>query len=351
MQHRERASPLGQLSWDDLKFFLVCAESGSFRKAGRLLKVDSATIVRRITRLEATIGLRLFNRLTDGVTLTDEGCLVAQHAQAMERAAASIERQSQLSSAVGVRGHVRVAITEGVGTYWVLPRLLDFQKANRRLTFELQATMEHTDVGRLEADMSVQFLRPERPDLISVRLGYLHVYPFASHSYRELYGLPSSMEEVKRHRLIQQAGPLLQPGMYERVLGVDSLEGIVGVATNSSSAVLYAVERGAGIGMLPTYAPTLGAKLIPLDLGFSHRLELWLTYHPDLRNSPRHMVVVEWLRRIFDPARFPCFAEKFIHPADLPRLLADAAAINSVAGFAAANPVSLDGIELSEGAL
>jgi DNA-binding transcriptional LysR family regulator len=329
---------------------LACVETRSFRKAGKLLKVDSATIVRKITRLEAAIGIRLFNRLTDGVTLTDEGCAVAEHARAMERAAISIERQSQISS-LGVRGHVRVAITEGVGTYWVLPRLLDFQKANRRLTFELQATMEHTDIGRLEADMSVQFIRPERPDLISVRLGFLHVYPFASLSYRELYGLPSSMEEAKKHRLIQQAGPLLQPGMYERALGVESLEGIVGVVTNSSSAVLYAVERGAGIGMLPTYAPTLGAKLIPIDLGFSHRLELWLTYHPDLRNSSRHMVVVDWLRRIFDPARFPCFGEKFIHPLELGRVLSDAVAINYAGSFAAAHPASPLGIDADEVAL
>ena len=300
--------------------------------------------------MKRPLGSELFNRLTDGVTLTDEGCTVAGYARAMQRAAESIERQSQISS-LGVRGHVRVAITEGVGTYWVLPRLLDFQKANRKLTFDLQATMEHTDIGRLEADMSVQFLRPERPDLISVRLGYLHVYPFASLGYRELYGLPSSMEEVRMHRIIQQAGPLLQPGMYERALGVESLEGIVGVVTNSSSAVLYAVERAAGIGMLPTYAPTLGAKLIPVDLGYSHRLELWLTYHPDLRNSSRHMVVVEWLRRIFDPVRFPCFGEKFIHPLELGRVLSDAVAINSVAGFAAANPESALGIDEDEVAL
>jgi len=350
MQHRERASPLSQLSWDDLRFFLVCAESGSFRKAGKLLKVDSATIVRRITRLETAVGLRLFNRLTDGVTLTDEGCAVAGHARAMERAATNIERHSQLSSS-GVRGHVRVAITEGLGIYWVLPRLLDFQKANRRLTFELESTMEHTDVGRLEADMSVQFVRPERPDLISVRLGHLHIYPFASFGYRELYGLPTTLEETRKHRIIQQVTPLWEPGIYERALGVDSLEGIVGVATNSSSAVLYAVERDAGIGALPTYALTLGAKLVPVDIGFSRRLEIWLTYHPDLRNSSRHMVVVDWLRRIFDPARFPCFGEKFIHPSELGRVLSDAVAINSVEGFAAANPQASLGIDADEVAL
>ncbi|TPV97760.1 MAG: hypothetical protein USCAAHI_02796 [Beijerinckiaceae bacterium] len=70
--------------------------------------------------------------------------------------------------------------------------------------------------------------------------------------------------------------------------------------TNTSSAVLYAVERGAGIGMLPNYALALGAKLVPIDVGMKHRLDIWLTYHPDLRNLYPHMLVVDWLRQIFD---------------------------------------------------
>ena len=50
------------------------------------------------------------------------------------------------------------------------------------------------------------------------------------------------------------------------------------------------------------------------------------------------LIVVEWLRRIFDPIRFPCFAEKFIHPNELVPLLSDAAAINYAAGLASVNP-------------
>jgi len=46
--------------------------------------------------------------------------------------------------------------------------------------------------------------------------------------------------------------------------------------------------------------------------------------------------------------RFPCFGEKFIHPTELPRVLSDAAAINSVAGFAAANPQGSLGIDADE---
>lgn len=338
--HREVSEILRSVSWDDLRVFLVSAEQRSFRKAAKILKINSATIVRRIDRLELVIGCRLFVRHTDGVSVTAEGRLIMENARAMERATFDIVRQMQVSSEE-IRGLVRVAITEGLGTYWLLPRLLEFQKTNRYLTIELQHTMEVTDVGRLQADISVQFLRPERPDLIAVHLGYLHIYPFASDSYKNLFGIPKTAGELKSHRWIQQISPLFEEGVYERTLGVESLEGIVGVRTNTSSAVLYAVERGAGIGMLPSYALVLGAKLVPIDVGLKHRLDIWMTYHPDLRNSKRHRLVVDWIRRIFDARRYVCFDETFTHPYDLLPLMSESALTSSAEGFAAANPVVL----------
>jgi DNA-binding transcriptional LysR family regulator len=339
--HRDLPDILRTLSWDDLRIFLTCAEQSSFRKAAKLLKINSATIVRRIERLEQVIGYRLFVRHTDGVSVTAEGRMVVEHAQTMERAIFNIVRQSEIS-VEGIRGLVRVAITEGLGTIWVLPRLLEFQKANRYLTFELQQTMELTDVGRLHADISIQFRRPERPDLVAVQLGYLHTYPFVSESYKNSFGLPKAPSDLKLHRVVQQISPQLEEGVYERVLGVESLEGIVGVRTNASSAVLYAVERGAGIGVLPTYVLALGAKLVPIDVGLKNRLDIWMTYHPDLRNSYRHMLVVDWLRQIFDGRRFPCFDEKFIHPRDLLPLMTDTTCNGE--GFAAGNPIVLGAV-------
>lgn len=334
---RSGASEFLAVSWDDLRFFLNCADLGSFRKAAKELGVDSATMVRRISRLEDLMGHRLFLRATGGLELTNEGRRILREVRAMEQASLSIARQSRLADQ-GVRGLVRVAITEGLGTYWVLPRLLEFQKANRFLLFELQATMQHVDVGRLHADISIQFARPSRPDLKAVQLGFLHTYPFVSEGYRQLYGLPKNLTELKSHRVIQQISPLLEEGAYERVLGLESLEGVVGVRTNASSALLYAVERDAGIGFLPSYALALGANVVPVDMGIKHSLEIWMTYHPDIRNSKRHVVVIDWLRRIFDPKRFPCFEENFVHPRDLVQSMSETAAINFGGNFAAANP-------------
>jgi len=337
---RDITEILHSVMWDDLRIFLSCAENSSFRKAAKILKINSATIVRRVDRLEQIMGTRLFVRHTDGVSMTAEGRRIMEHAQIMERATFDIVRQTQVSLE-GIRGLVRVAITEGLGTFWVLPRLLEFQKTNRYLTFELQQTMDFTDVGRLEADISVQFKRPQRPDLMAVQIGYLHGYPFASGDYISAFGKPKTLSDAKFHRIIVQTSPLFEEGVYERLLNVESLEGIVGVRTNTSSAVLYAVERGAGIGVLPNYTLALGAKLVPLDVGIKNRMDIWLTYHPDLRNSSRHMVVVDWLRQIFDSRRFPCFDEKFIHPRELISLMSNVSQTFGVAGFAAANPLVL----------
>jgi DNA-binding transcriptional LysR family regulator len=217
---------------------------------------------------------------------------------------------------------VRISINdELVGTYWVLPRLLEFQKAHSCPSIELQQTVELADIGRLQADMSIQFRRPQRPDLIAIQLGYLHSYPFASDSYIQAFGIPKASSDLKSHRLIQHALPLCEKEVFEQALGEELLEGIVGVKTNSGSAILYAVEHGAGIGVLPNYSLLLGAKLVPIDLGLKSRFDIWMAYHPDLRKSECHMLVVDRLRQIFDSRKYPCFTDVFNHPHELIRLM------------------------------
>ena len=153
--------------------------------------------------------------------------------------------------------------------------------------------------------------------MIIARLGRLHIYPFVSEGYRDLYGVPATLAELKGHRIIKQDAPQLDEGAYARILGLTSLEGIVGIKINSSIGVLYAVERGAGVGFLPTATVALGASLIPVDMGVSHHTDLWITYHREFRNSDRHKIVVDWLKKIFDPKVYPCFRDEFIHPNDL----------------------------------
>jgi DNA-binding transcriptional LysR family regulator len=334
---QHRTDEVLDASWDDLKSFLVCAKHKSFRNAAEVLALTSTTLMRRIDRLEERIGCKLFLRDQSGLTLSEEGLAMIADVTEMERHAFNISRRAHQSSN-DPAGTVRVAVTEGPGNFWILPRLIDFQKTYRKITVDLRCAMEQADVARLESDIAIQLEPPTNPDLIVAKLGRLHIYPFVSEGYQKLYGIPASLDELKSHRIIKQNAPQVDDSAYARILGLTSLEGIVGIKTNSSVGVLYAVERGAGVGFLPTSSIALGAALVAVDMGVSHHADLWLTYHKEFRNSDRHKIVIDWLKKIFDPKTYACFRDEFIHPDALVPLMAASRENFGLQGFAAGGP-------------
>src|SRR5438552_11290207 len=334
---QHRTDEILDAPWDDLKSFLACARHKSFRHAADLLGVTSTTLMRRIDRLEVRIGCKLFLRDQSGLTISEEGLAMLADVTEMERHAFNIFRRASQSSN-DTSGSVRVAVTEGPGNFWVLPRLIDFQKTYRKITVDLRCAMEQADVSRLEADISIQFDRPTNADLIVTKLGRLHIYSYASEAYRDAYGLPKSLADLRNHRIVKQHGVQLDETGYARILGLESLEGIVGISTNSSVAVLYAIERGAGVGFLPTSAIALGAPLVAIDLGINYHMDLWLTYHKEFRNSDRHKIVIEWLKSIFDHKVHSCFRDEFIHPNDLTPLMVSSRQNFGLQGYAAPKP-------------
>ncbi|WP_291867038.1 LysR family transcriptional regulator [Bradyrhizobium sp.] len=332
---QHRTDEVLDASWDDLRSFLACARYKSFRNAAEGLGLTSTTLMRRIDRLEDSIGCRLFLRDQSGLTLSAEGAAMIGDVMEMERHAFNIFRRAARSD--DTAGTVRVAVTEGPGNFWILPRLIDFQKTYRKITVDLRCAMEQADVARLEADIAIQLERPTNPDLIITKLGRLHIHAFVSEGYRKLHGSPT-LADIRNHRLVIQQAPQIDDSAYARVLGLTSLEGIVGIKTNSSIGVLYAVERGAGMGFLPTSSVALGAALVPVDLGVHHHADLWLTYHKEFRNSDRHKIVIDWLKKIFDPRTHPCFKDEFIHPNDLVPLMAASRTNFGMQGYVAAGP-------------
>ena len=338
-QHLEPSLP-DALSWDDVRVFLGCVEAKSFRKAGDLLGLNASTVARRVEGIERALGYQLFSRVTDGLVITPDGRSLTDNARLMERSFYDLVRKME-GPRSDHRGVVKVSITDGLGTFWVMPLLVDFARQNPNLILELNCAPDSADVLRLEADMSIQFVRPDEPDLKVVRLGRLHVYPFASRSYAERYGLPTRVEDMTNHRIVDQVGPQMLQGAWAHYLGLDSVEGIVGIRSNTSAAVFYAVEKGAGIGALPTFACALKAPVVPVDLGIHHWMDIWLTYHPGARAIVRMSHVIDWLKSIFDPAVFPWFRDEFIHPTELVGMLPHGFEQQSVQGSFAANPLGL----------
>lgn len=337
IEHRIFAAKFHQLSWDDLRVFLSCARLGSFRKSATELHMSSSTVVRRIERLETALGLRLFDRLPDGVALTSEGQNILESARNMENAVNDVARVHAGSDPLE-RGNVTISITEGIGTYWVMPHLVDFQRHEPQISVNLCCAMESADVLRLEADMAIQFTRPTSPNLIVAKLGRLHVHAFASQEYLNNYGTPHTPDDLANHKFVQQVAPQLDDSAMASGFNLESITDLVSIRTNTSTAHFYAVEMGAGIGVLPTFAVALKAPVVPLDIAQRHYLDIWLTFHPDIKKIPRKAKMIEWVKQIFDPKIYPWFRDEFIHPDVLAQELPQSASINVGDGYFSVNP-------------
>jgi DNA-binding transcriptional LysR family regulator len=305
-------------SWDDFRFFLATSKAGSFSKAANRLGVTQPTISRRIESLEQRLAVRLFDRLPSGVALTSEGENVLEAARHIEQAVLEIQR-SVVGSDKRLEGPVRISVTDGTAAYWLTPRLGQLQEKHPGISIELICSIEPADVLNMESDLSIRFRRPEEPELIAVRLGTMHFVPWASAGYLARFGMPASPEELLHHRLLDHAAYSDDDGDWSQWLALARAANLIGYRTNSSAAMLSAIQNGLGIGLLPTQTCEIGADIVPLDLGLRTYSHIWLTYHPSLRSAARIRAVIDWLKSLFDPAVWPWFGDEFHPPGDTRR--------------------------------
>lgn len=326
-------TPQRRPDWDGIRLFLEVARRGSFRSAAEHLGYSINALRRRIDDLEQQLGTVLLTRHVDGIRVTSEGSKILAVAERMETASFDITRVRDQTSPV-LAGEVRIAVTEGLGTFWLAPRLVEFQRSYPRLIVDLNCAMRSADVLRMEADASVQLTQPTAPDLKVVKLGRLHSMPYVSRSYVETYGVPKRLEDMLQHRIVLQiAEQTTTQEVFAQLAGGVPQEGFVAMRTNVSSAHYWAIAKGAGIGWLPTYASAIGARVVPLALDLRFSFDIWLTYHPEAKRIPRVKRSIEWIIDSFDARHFPWFRDEFIHPDDLPREYKGQPLVNWFEGF------------------
>src|SRR5947207_5102904 len=285
--HPRAHTPGRMANWDLVRIFLEVARIGSFRAAAEQLNMSANFLSKRISLLERAYKTTLMTRHVDGIRLTREGLLVLEAAKRMEEASFGLD--CTLNQATpSLSGEVRIAVTEGLGTFWLAPRLVEFQRVYSGLLVDLKCEMREADVLRLEADVAVQLEEPGNPNLKRVKIGRLHIMPFVSPSYVEIYGMPRDLNDLQQnHRMvIQDAEQTRGKEMYDKHAVREQL-GFVAMRNNVSTAHLWSIAKGAGIGWLPTYVPALGDPLIPLDIGAQLQLDIWLTYHPAAKKITR----------------------------------------------------------------
>lgn len=185
----------------ELAFFLLLADKGSFTAAARELNLTPPAVSKRLAQIEQRLGVRLLNRSTRRVSLTDEGELYLEHAR---RILADIE---DMEASLGNRraapkGLLRVNATLGFGRTTIAPIVSVFARQHPEVEVQLQLTDAPIDLVATGFDLAIRF--GELPDsrLSARKLMSNRRFLCASPAYLDAHGAPQTPAELARHACI-----------------------------------------------------------------------------------------------------------------------------------------------------
>ena len=227
-------------------------ESGSFVGAADALGLSASGVSRAIARLEARVGIRLLDRTTRSVTLTDEGRRFFQQVSPLM---AGIEEAAILASGAKgvVRGRLRVNIDPLFLRFSLISKLPDFLARYPDLSLELVASDAIGDLVREGFDLAIRFTEPRANSAIARKLFDTPVLTVASPSYLARHGRPRHPWDLTAHHCIHFRDPVSgRPFEWEFHRGSEVLKlDLGGRLLLSDGAALYAAcIAGAGVAQV-----------------------------------------------------------------------------------------------------
>ena len=291
------------MDWDNLRYFLELARSGTLVSAARRLAVDHTTVARRIQALEKEMGLALFSREAGGHRLTEAGRRLQPQVEAMEDAFLTVERSAAPPSQAGLSGLVRIGATEGFGTVVLAPRLAQFAQAHPKLVIDLLAMPRLVHLSRREADIVISLERPARGPVVVTKLTDYALRLYASKDYLARHGVIRTREDLRGHTFISYVDDLL---FSKELQYLDELYKPDSFALRSTSVLAQhrATAAGAGIAVLPAFIaeqdPTL-QRVLPGEANFTRTF--WMSVPSETRNLARMKAVWDFLRETVEAQR------------------------------------------------
>jgi len=281
------------MDWDNVRVFLAVARAGQFVAAGKRLKLDHATVSRRIAGLEAALGARLFDRRTTGATLTSAGERFLSAAEQME--SAFLHAQGEISGVdLELVGDVRIGAPDGFSTYYLAGALREFAERHPGVRLQLMPLPQLTPLVRREVDVVVGLDKPEAGRFVARKLTDYALGIYASTAYLEDRGEPKTVEDLKRHRLI---GYVEEHAFSTALDYVRELFGGAPTSFECASAAtqVEAVRAGVGLGVVHRFIARRFKDLVRVLPERAAARAYWLVTHEDTRGLGRIKAVTEHL--------------------------------------------------------
>ncbi|QOL14849.1 LysR family transcriptional regulator [Dickeya dianthicola] len=271
-------------NWEDMRFFNAFVSAGSLSAAARKLGVDHVTVARRISSLEASLGLKLVDRRHRTYVLTENGQKVAQFSEKIDEHACAIGRFAGAEQSA-VEGDVIVATLPAFAGMFIAPYIGRLYKSHPGLRVSLLVTKEALSLSRREADIKINFERPSESAVVVRRLGAVRFALYGNEAYLSsgepytFIGYDETTPDTPQQEFLKKQAEGHPVIFFSNDLRVQA----VSVAGN------------AGIALLPEYLAREFNLKESNPAGPVLMQDIWLSVHKDVRDSKRIRTVINFL--------------------------------------------------------
>ncbi|WP_027906811.1 LysR family transcriptional regulator [Pseudomonas taiwanensis] len=283
--------------WDDLRLILAVAEHASFAAAARHLNVNHTTVLRRVNTFEQAHGLRIFNRLATGYTLTDAGEELLRTAETMRGAVHDLSLRLE-GKDLKLEGVLRITTCDTImGS--ILPQILEkFSKRHEKIVVELSTGPFVTDLAQRLADVAIRTGDNPTESLIGRHLADVR---FALYASNEIANLIGESNPLSFSKWIAPDLTFSQMAVTKWIQSTIPASSIIFKA-DSLISLRQAAIAGMGIVPLPRYLGdnTPGLARLESDALEQFTTGLWILTHRDLRYTAR---VREFISFVSDELR------------------------------------------------
>ena len=300
---------LSTISYSHLRHlgvFATVVEVGSFAGAARRLHSSRSRISEQVSQLESQLGMRLIQRSTRQLNITQEGRQVYDQARHLPEILQNI---SDISSSNIPRGRVAITMNHDIAHKHVLPVLPEFQRCYSEVQLDLMISDDKLDYIHEKIDLGIRIGIPKDDSLIARVLHEEPLSIYAGRDYLQQHGTPKSLAQLEQHKWIclsqiQQDGMLvfrhkgssiqMKPKEFSRC--------------NSPLMLQKMVVAGLGIGiMLPTTVreETRKGELVKVMPELKTERMIFSLVYPSRRQVPlRTRVLIDYLLQanMFDEA-------------------------------------------------
>lgn len=286
--------------------FANVVDHGGFSSTARSLGQSPSAVSKQIGQLEDRLGVRLLNRSTRKVSLTEEGELFYRRCAEI---AAGVAEAEALVMSLGERpqGTLKVAATVAFGKAQLLPLLPAFLEAHPDLQLKLELTDRSIDLNESDFDMAIRFTEQiENTSVVTRKLASNRRIICAAPAYLSAHGMPETLEDLKHHNCLRLSTvehwndwAFAHDGKREVFHATGNFE------ANSADAVYHAALAGLGVARLSTYlvGPDITAgRLVHLLPGHcDEEAEIFAVYSNRRNLSPKIRAFIDFLVDRFMP--------------------------------------------------